>query len=150
MIVKKLNENNDDNRFWKFEVDNMFYYGVRRSDGFTDIFDAYGKLLPSHTYVVLIEGGEKHKKIEYKDLPREVVDALKNNQKEMMGQAINDLDKQKNDKTYSDMNQAELNNHLNNAIDSKDFDKAKEISSYMRESVKTVKYFKNFINENNE
>jgi len=245
MEVKKLSQINEGDKndisekeFYKFEKDNMVYYGVERNDGEIDIFDGYGNLKP---YTYFFSDGFNYdilKNIEYKSLPKEVIDAIKVREtdtfKDIIGSTsmefykylilgkyyyiiilsdkmvlgfdtngnsikkefnpsedtilepikhklpsrinamlngiqIGDVDKNeyvlhtKGDigeirnriKELKDMNQKELNDLLNQAIDDGNFSRAHDISQFMKESnesknfrwYNTIHRFNDYINE---
>lgn len=54
---------------------------------------------------------------------------------------------QNRERTYGDMSQRELNDLLNQAIDGKDYEKAREISTYMKESMKPLRKALGKLNE---
>lgn len=137
MKIKKFNEINEQNnniRCWKFEVDKKIYYGVLKSDGEIDIFDGYGNSLSHNNFPNNeLQDDRIFQNIKYEDLPKEVVNAIKNKQKELFNQSVNNLDKQE-EKSYADMNQKELNDLLNLSLDSGDFATSHKISQFMGES----------------
>ena len=145
MKIKKFNESSEFINYYKFSMDNKFYYGVANPDGTNLIYDAYGEFIEEGTISDEIKQIENTiTKIEYKDLPKEIVDALEAEQptdeevedrlNDFRGEIEKDKMLQPKERTYADMSQKELNDLINQAIDSGDFVTAQEISQFMGES----------------
>lgn len=72
------------------------------------------------------------KKLDY--IPDQIFKSLKD-MGAISGYSTETIEETKPQKKYSDMGQSELNYQLNIAIDNEDWEKAKEISNYLKESI---------------
>jgi len=157
MKVKKFNiiseDISDDEWFkkYKIEIDNRFYYAIGTARYSYDIYDAYGNFLEEKQFLDDDTSKENFNRIYDDDLPKEVIDTMHKRGKELLSNFVGDL-KQKGFKNtkiisnddissteergYSDMSKNQLNDLINQSIDSGDFKTAQEISKYIKESLK--------------
>lgn len=143
----KLNENLEEYglyNFYKIDIDGALFYIVVNPDGSNKVFNKEGNNV-NIPYETLEQYSNNISKCSESDIPekakeiliksKDFADELNSNKDEILANFGDEKQAQK-EKTYANMSKYELNNLLDQALDNKDYEKAKEISQYIKESLK--------------